>query len=179
MPAKRLKVDLDMIVQALDDHTGMVDWYLDTQTGEVCPVPEEWASMAEEDADECDVPAGDANREELEFARKILRNDDERYLYIEPGSTRDSYQVMEEFIPRVRDPRLRERLADAIGGKGAFRRFKDVLLSAPKVREEWFAFEANVKREWAREWLASVGIEAAEAEPGDAGAPRRHDDSDD
>ena len=171
MPTKHLKVNLDEIVQALDDHTGMVDWYLDTQTGEVCPVPEEWVSLAEEDDDESDEPAADADREELAVARQVLRNEDDRYVYIEPGNTREAYQVMEAFIPRVGDARLRERLADAIAGKGAFRRFKDVLLSNPKVREEWFQFEAKVKRDWAREWLASVGIEAAEGESANARTP--------
>ena len=39
MPAKHLKVDLDEVAQAMDDHSGAVEWYLDTHTGEVVPLP--------------------------------------------------------------------------------------------------------------------------------------------
>jgi hypothetical protein len=164
-------VNLDDIVVAIDDHTGAIDWYLDTDTGEICPLTEELVSMAEGGEEEGVAPPMDAEGEELELARNILRNDDDRYVQIPSGNTGESYRVMEDFIPHVRDERLRERLADAIAGKGAFRRFKDVLLSHPQVREQWFEFEAVVKREWAREWLASVGIEPAQPVGGGAGAP--------
>jgi hypothetical protein len=55
---------------------------------------------------------------------------------------------------------LRQRLSDAIEGKGAFGRFKQVLQSAPAERDRWFEWEGERLEEEARAWLASEGIEA-------------------
>lgn len=46
------------------------------------------------------------------------------------------------------------RDARAIEGRGAFRRFKDVLLEFPQLREQWFAFHETRMRRRALEWLA-------------------------
>jgi hypothetical protein len=72
---------------------------------------------------------------------------------------------MRDFVATVTDPRLEERLGDALRGKGAFRRFKDVLLGYPQERERWFAFKHLRLRERARAWLAEEGI--APTEEGD------------
>ncbi|HET6611358.1 MAG TPA: UPF0158 family protein, partial [Kofleriaceae bacterium] len=50
------------------------------------------------------------------------------FLRVEPASSREQYRWMERFVASVADPALRERLIISIDGKGAFRRFKDVLL---------------------------------------------------
>ena len=48
---------------------------------------------------------------------------------------------MEDFIATVEDEHLAELLEVAIDGKGAFRRFKDVLAHYPEERERWFRFK--------------------------------------
>lgn len=48
---------------------------------------------------------------------------------------------MEAFIVTVRNRRMHERLECAIGGRGAFRYFKDVLLDYPNGQERWFRFK--------------------------------------
>jgi Uncharacterised protein family (UPF0158) len=53
------------------------------------------------------------------------------------------------------------RLEVAIDGRGAFRRFKNVLFDWPDDREEWFAFSDERRRGRAREWLADVGYRPA------------------
>ena len=44
-------------------------------------------------------------------------------------------------------------------GRGAFRRFKDVLGGDLRVRERWFEFKRERLREHMTEWLASLDIE--------------------
>ena len=44
-----------------------------------------------------------------------------------------------------------------MSGRGAFRRFKDVLARDPAELRRFFAFTNNRKRERAREWLAEEG----------------------
>ena len=43
----------------------------------------------------------------------------------------------------VEDPDLQGKLSQAIDGKGAFRRFKDVLMAYALERERWFAFRSE------------------------------------
>ena len=52
-----------------------------------------------------------------------------------------------------------EELLDvAIQGKGAFRRFKDVLRGHPGEQQRWFEFQAARMDARAREWLAGEGL---------------------
>jgi hypothetical protein len=60
---------------------------------------------------------------------------------------------MERFIPMVDDPPLRGQLSQAIDGKGAFRRFKDVLIAFTTERERWFAFRSERLRVFMEAWL--------------------------
>jgi len=87
---------------------------------------------------------------------------DSRYLRIDPVSSREQYRWMERFIATVEDDELRRRLNIAIDGKGAFRRFKDALMSHPVDRERWFAFRSERLRACMEAWLLAHGIKAIE-----------------
>jgi hypothetical protein len=85
-----------------------------------------------------------------------------RFIAIPWIESHDRYRDMELFIDTVEDKHLRQLLSVAINGRGAFRRFKDVLLGHPDERERWFAFKRD--RSWQRvvEWLEDEGIEVVE-----------------
>lgn len=87
---------------------------------------------------------------------------DSRYLRIDPVSSREQYRWMERFIATVDDEELRRRLNIAIDGKGAFRRFKDALMSHPVDRERWFAFRSDRLRACMESWLTAHGIHSVE-----------------
>jgi GrpB-like predicted nucleotidyltransferase (UPF0157 family) len=72
---------------------------------------------------------------------------------------------MAEFIDSVNDNRLRALLDVATKGKGAFRRFKDVLQDHPEERERWFAFQKERANRRVRRWLESEGIEVVTQQP--------------
>ncbi|MEZ4443463.1 MAG: UPF0158 family protein [Polyangiaceae bacterium] len=78
---------------------------------------------------------------------------DTNYLRIEPVSSREQYRWMERFIPMLEESELQQRLTRAIDGKGAFRRFKDVLMSFGAERERWFAFRSERLRIFMEAWL--------------------------
>ncbi len=78
---------------------------------------------------------------------------DTNYLRIEPVSSREQYRWMERYIPMVEDKDLEHRLTRAIDGKGAFRRFKDVLMGYGPERERWFAFRSERLRIFMEAWL--------------------------
>ncbi len=85
---------------------------------------------------------------------------DTQYLRVEPVSSREQYRWMERFIATVDEGELRDKLVQAIDGKGAFRRFKDVLMTFPIDRERWFTFRTERLRACMETWLATHGIEA-------------------
>jgi hypothetical protein len=85
---------------------------------------------------------------------------DGNYLRIDPVSSREQYRWMERFIPMVDHTELRTKLTQAIDGKGAFRRFKDVLMSYATERERWFAFRSERLRTFMEAWLNAHAIRA-------------------
>ncbi len=83
---------------------------------------------------------------------------DNTYMRIESVSSREQYRWMERFIQMVENPPLRAALTQAIDGKGAFRRFKDVLMSHSHERERWFAFRSERLRVFMEAWLSAHSI---------------------
>src|SRR5690242_16970550 len=83
---------------------------------------------------------------------------DPNYLRIDPVSSREQYRWMERYIPMVEDPELQQKLSQAIDGKGAFRRFKDVLMAYAPERERWFAFRSERLRIFMEAWLSAHAL---------------------
>lgn len=94
------------------------------------------------------------------------------YIRVDPASSREQYRWMERFVGSVAEPQLRERLVMAIDGKGAFRRFKDVLLAYPSERERWFTYRADLLHWHIHNWLLEREIEPTTPAPwGEAKPP--------
>jgi hypothetical protein len=88
-------------------------------------------------------------------------SNDTEYLRVEPVSSREQYRWMERFIATVDEGELRDKLVQSIDGKGAFRRFKDVLMSFPVDRERWFTFRSERLRSCMEQWLNTHSLESA------------------
>ena len=127
-------VDLADLAQALEDHADEHSWWLDPKTGEVVL----WSDYFEEQGE---------------------RDPELRGLVpIDPTTSREGYEYMQDFIERVRDPQARHVLERAIAGSGAFRRFKDYLLDFPDLREAWFRFHDSRLERRAIRWLVEEGL---------------------
>ncbi len=83
---------------------------------------------------------------------------DANYLRIDPVSSREQYRWMERYIPMVEEPELQAKLSQAIDGKGAFRRFKDVLMAYAPERERWFAYRSARLRIFMEAWLSAHAL---------------------
>src|SRR5260221_331214 len=83
---------------------------------------------------------------------------DTSYLRVDPVSSREQYRWMERFIQMLEDGDLRDKLTSAIDGKGAFRRFKDVLMAHAAERERWFAFRSERLRVFMEAWLGAHAL---------------------
>lgn len=89
--------------------------------------------------------------------------DPDRWLEVECVGSRDGYRDMEDFIATVTESHQAELLAVAIEGRGAFRRFKDMLHRWPDLVDRWYAFSDDRRIGRAREWLAHAGYRPADA----------------
>ncbi|MFO0549351.1 MAG: UPF0158 family protein [Polyangiaceae bacterium] len=102
---------------------------------------------------------------------------DANYLRIDPVSSREQYRWMERYIPMVEDPDLQHKLTQAIDGKGAFRRFKDVLMSFGPERERWFTFRSERLRIFMEAWLNAHALNPVVRPAWAPGDPRPADGS--
>ena len=100
----------------------------------------------------------DWQKKVVKLAQEILLNKPDRYIYIPEGPPCNGYDLMVEFAEKVEDELLREKLSTALDGKGAFRRFKNVIADYPDYREKWFKFRDERINKKVIEWLNSIGI---------------------
>jgi len=137
---KSLNIDLDELCSAMEDSSYEHEYYLDLKTGEILFLSEYM------------------DDEETRKLRDQIEEDFDRYERIPKAESHEGYEDMEDFIATVKDERLVELLEVAINGRGAFRRFKDVLLRYPEERERWFQFKDERMQERAHEWLDDIGV---------------------
>ena len=138
---RRLPVDLEELSIVLEGDPLSGDGRVDLRDGEV------WSRSA------------------IEYAQEMGEDEDaddpERWLWIHNQGSRAGYRDMVDFARTVDDPGRADRLEIALQGRGAFRRFKDVLARWPGELERWFAFSEERKRGRARAWLAEEGYTVA------------------
>ena len=137
-PVREVPVDWEALEDAFENNAPEVHSYLHLTTGEVLRVVDGVADPQ----------------------MHVRIASDGNYLRIDPVSSREQYRWMERFIPMVDDNDLRGKLTQAIDGKGAFRRFKDVLMSFATERERWFAFRSERLRTFMEAWLSAHAIKA-------------------
>ncbi len=148
-------IDIDMVELALEDGNLENSYCLNIQTGEVT-----FLSELTDTADE--------REKRLE---EIEASDD--YIPIERIPSHEAYQWMEDFVAEIvapKDAQTAEKLSIALMGKGAFRRFKNVL---HHVGEEWvqawYHWRDDQLYKAMKEWFAGLPVaiteEASEQQP--------------
>jgi elongation factor P hydroxylase len=177
MTERRLSIDMGELEAAFEDASDAVRYYLDRETGLVVAITDEirgeleaiYEELDDEHGQEDDVFA-DALRQRalpewmhalIGEAHAVEQDYGARYIAVPTADSREGYRDMEDFIATVGNPQLRSQLACAIQGRGAFRRFKDTLLTHPAERERWFAFSQARVRERVLAWLAEEGLAVA------------------
>ncbi len=134
-----LPVDLEDLAGVLEGDPSYGGGRVDLQTGQVWPqfAIDDVEEFGEDDPDDSDEPSG--------------------WLRVESQGSRPGYRDMEWFIGGLDNPDAADRLSIAISGRGAFRRFKDVLARWPDLFDRWSDFSEDRRRGRARAWLAEAG----------------------
>ncbi len=138
MTEKQISIDWEALETAVERNAPDTDSFLELATGQVLVLVQ-----------------GDPAADQI---KAKVRGNVDGYVRVEPASSREQYRWMERFVSSVTDEPLRKRLVISIDGKGAFRRFKDVLLAYPAERERWFSYRSNLLHWHIQNWLVSHDI---------------------
>ena len=179
---RKVKVNLHELSAAIETKMMGVDNYLDLETGQVVMVTDEARMDLEDIYDEIYDKKGNRvvsleehlqQRDDLqEWYKETLITADlvklhyrERFVAIDPGEPYSDYHDMERFIGhRIENDRLRGQFWEAIQGRGAFRRFNNLLARHPDLEQRWYAFKADQVERRMQAWLAYHDIEPVSAQ---------------
>jgi hypothetical protein len=128
---------------ALDTTDGSIEYYIDIETGKI------YFFIYDEDISEY-----------TGITLDNIKNNPDRYIYIEPISSHEKYRMMEDFIESIKDKAAKEFLENALQMRKPFRNFKDALFDYPKIREQWFQYEKDRMEQITKEWLKDKDIDA-------------------
>lgn len=133
-----MKVNLSDIVDALMSTNQDSEYFLDKKTGEI-----EWIS--------------DMAMTESEQQAVYDRLDAHGFYHLPTQYEIRDYDIMEEFTDTLSGA-AQEKLASALRGRGAFRRFKDTVHHLG-IAEQWYAFQDEAYRRKAVEWCEENEID--------------------
>jgi len=173
-----LNIDYPALEAAFQSSSYEVSYWLNRETGEVL-ASDDWSRSEAHQLDSpydtddpdirlawCvlwengDVGSEEPTEEEQEMVGAIMAP----MIPIPQAESYDDYNLMVKFTATVRDRHLHELLEVAVDGRGAFRRFKNVLASYPQERERWFEFRDQDLQRQIDAWLEEVGLLESEEE---------------
>ena len=138
-----MKVNLGVILDAIEMADDNYTYFLDLETGESVFLADELITGLDNEGLEDEI-----------------EENPERYLRLPTKFEIHEYHIMEEFIWTLKGERA-DKLGCAIQGRGAFRRFKD-MVDRMGILQQWYDFQAEYYRKLATQWCQEQGLEYAE-----------------
>ncbi len=75
--------------------------------------------------------------------------------------TKNDYTIMRDFIDTIKDISIKYELYGVTSGKGAFKRFRNVL-EQNNIVDDWYKYRDNRYKEIAKEWCIVNNIKFEE-----------------
>ncbi len=136
----KIKINLGDLVLSMKNNDSWFDNYLDLKDGSI-------------------RTGQDDKRDKASVSAAELKEDPDRYLFIETFPSNEAYLLMEEFIEGLTDKKAKDNLVKAVTGNKPFRSFKNALQEFPEIRDEWYKFEDMRLKQYAAKWLNDNKIE--------------------
>lgn len=153
MKPVKLKDIVDEMEMQMDEYRK----YLCKETGEIVSVSTEELSIAEESEEDDDFSEyPDWQQDSIKDAMDVIVNW-ENYVELPDKWEINEYDIMEDFCGSIRNDRISNALYSAIQGRGAFRRFKDVIIRFG-VEKDWYNFREEALKEIAINWCEENDI---------------------
>lgn len=136
-----MKINLNVVLDAIEAADDNYTYFLDMETGEsVFLVDELITGLDNEGLDD------------------EIQENFGRYLRLPTRFEIHEYNIMEQFIWSLPEGQQQNMLERAIQGRGAFRRFKDMVYNLG-LDKKWFQYEADTYKKMAIEWCRNQEIE--------------------
>lgn len=95
---------------------------------------------------------GDFYEEEETLEYEDIWANSELYYAFEPMTSRDSFQIMEDFVETLSDIGFANRLVNALSHRKPFSHFKDIVDNS-KYRQDWFGFRDESQKDWVKKQI--------------------------
>ncbi len=82
-----------------------------------------------------------------------VESDYKNYIKFEKMDSRESFQIMENYVETIDDKNIQQRLEDAIRFRKPFQNFNQMLENFPDLREKWFKYKDDYYRKYVVEQL--------------------------
>ena len=125
-----MKIKIRLIIDALEMVSENTEVFYDTRTGDFLYV----SLLLDSDN-----------------AIEKLEDDPDRYIRLPSKKEINVYNIIEQFSSAVEDESVRSELLSSIQGKGAFRRFNEIITKY-NLLHLWYSFKENSYREIAVSW---------------------------
>ena len=141
-----MTIPLKQVIQAIEEASEVFTSFWDTKTGKTAYLADPlMTDMTEED----------------KALASAIEDMPERFLRFPTKYEIHQYRIMEAYIDRLPPGKVQEKLAYAIRGKGAFRRFKQSV-RYHGLEQRWYDYLAEAYRELAIRWCDEEGLEYTE-----------------
>lgn len=136
----KLKIDFNELVDAFGEANVDHHCIIDTKENKIIYINEEIESDASE---------------------KLEKMEDERYIALPARLPQNDFAIMEGFVYELGESSfdLAEKFHNVLESRKPFRKFKDILLEYPEIREKWFKYKDNEIRNQTINWLCENNIE--------------------
>ncbi len=137
-----LQIEKESLLNAMEYSDGYAPWFLDKETGEIFQGRNEFIMGEDEE----------------EF-QDMLEDEPDRYLEIEPLSSDESYEIMEDFIKSLSDGSAKSELSEIMLQTKSYANFIEIIEAYMEVKDQWVQFHEEALLGRASEWLDAEGLE--------------------
>lgn len=162
-PLKAVTLNFEPIQQSMRDLSRDThDYYFNKVTGKVTALSKGLIHfLTQEPTDFRDIlPEWEARM--IPVARQIIISGSNEFVRIPEAFGQPEHDWMAKFLPDVRSIKLRHKLQQALRGRGACRRFQELLSDVPEEKKRWTMFRARCWKEKIQAWLEDLGLLAVE-----------------
>ncbi|MGA1839736.1 MAG: UPF0158 family protein [bacterium] len=135
----RIKVERLDIIEAFEANNPSLTYFLNKESGEVIKVDEGFCAD--------------------ETISGIDYFSDPKYIRIPRISDREGLRIREEYLTRISNEDLCDRLEQILIGRGSLKRFVDILRVYPSYYEEWVRFKNHKIMKIIETWSKGLEIE--------------------
>ncbi len=138
-----MKIKLKQVIDSIDMANDDWEEFYDTKTGETIYLGD---------------PDFDDEHEETE---ELLDSDPDRFYEFPTQYEIHEYGILEDFVDYLPNGKMKDELARAIRGRGAFRRFRDTVDDLG-ITQLWYDYQNEAHRKIAISWCEDHNLEYEE-----------------